>query len=458
MGAFRHSTLILAVYIEMATDAGWESWLGHVCLYGCFLPLRALVRLGGTSARLRASVAKALELLPAVVIEGSAKLDAATATRILETAGGLRTTHVSLEGCSKFRPHDILPIADLLARPRYPSLEVLDVSSCPPLVRLCVVWLTIKEGLRRRAIDRDSAEAAADTVEWGRALELAQSHDPHRAVGRLVLGDTDHPFPRGPTIADLHRAARGGVLPLLDFLLALTIPAGDGAWRRLGANDKARNGDRPLHAACRTPGNTGAVRRLLEAQAGVNGLGFNKETPLHCVCDKTGDTEMLRPLLQHGAEVDAKDRDKDTSLHRALRLRDASVRRCAVRELLSHGATINVPNARRELPLHVACELGDLALVDDLLERGADLESSSVFAPQGLQMRHGSRPLHVASRFGHLDVVRALLNKGALVNSADELGWTALSQARTKECRDRLVAAGASLARIGWTNARPTCG
>jgi hypothetical protein len=442
----------------------WDCFLGQVCLSGGFLPLRTLVRLGSTSARLRAVVSKALQFLPDIVVEDkgcSRRLDCDTVVSILAAVGGTRTHHVSLKGCYKLGPRDMVKVADLLAR-RFPALASLDVSTCQPLARLCLVWLTIKEEVCAASksgrqfpgparIEQDGA-VAAGYVEWSKALVLAQSHNPHRKIGRLMLGDVDHQFPCGPTVADLHVAARAGVLPLLELLLLLTLPVTEDGellgWRRLGVDEKLKNGDRALHAACRKHGNTPVLRRLLEARADVNGLGYGMETALHCVCEKNGDTEMLSLLLAHGAAVDAKDRENVTSLHRALRLRDACVRRRAVLSLLSRGASVTVANGRREMPLHVACEIGDLELVEEMLRRGADLEGASLFAPRGLTMRHGSRPLHVASRLGHMDVVNALLDKGALVNSVDQLGWSSLGQARTKACRDALVAAGATFARL----------
>jgi len=435
----------------------WECFMGQVCLSGGFLPLSTLVRLGSTSARLRAIVSKSLELLPDVVLENKGcarRLDFDTVVRILAAVGGGRTKNVSLKDCYKLGPRDMVTVADLLAR-RYPALASLDVSTCQPLARLCMVGMVIKEEVRDASkfgrIEQYGA-GAAGYVEWGKALALAQSHNPHRKIGRLMLGNVDHQFPCGPTVADLHGAARAGVLPLLEMLLLLTFPVTEDGkllgWRRLGVDEKLKNGDRALHAACRKHGNTPVLRRLLQARADVNGLGHGMETPLHCVCEKNGDTEMLSLLLVHGAAVDAKDREKDTSLHRALRLRDACVRRGAVLSLLSRGASVNEANGRREMPLHVACEIGDLELVEEILRRGADLECVSVFAPRGLTMRHGSRPLHVASRLGHMDVVNALLDKGALVNSVDQLGWSALGQARTQACRDALVAAGATFGRV----------
>lgn len=77
----------------------WECFMGQVCLSGGFLPLSTLVRLGSTSARLRAIVSKSLELLPDVVLENKGcarRLDFDTVVRILAAVGGGRTKNVKI--------------------------------------------------------------------------------------------------------------------------------------------------------------------------------------------------------------------------------------------------------------------------------------------------------------------------------------------------------------------------
>ena len=445
----------------------WKVFVEHTCMCG-LLPLRHLLRLSAAGAGLRELTSAAAVLLPAVEFEQGTgaqfkkRLDKNAVLRILHRVGGRRTRRVCLDACCKFSAGDLLEVTRLILS-RFAAVEMIDVSRCERLARMGAMWLAIEQEVRACVRDRSAGSSRRVlAVSWESALDLARNggtrgqgsggiprsapsgeEEVRRGGGgvRLLLGDLDDGVP--PALLDLHRGAQGGVMPVLNLLLSIEVPAGDGAWRALDVNGQVRNGDRALHAACRRAGNAPAIQLLIHAAADVNALGHDKETPLHRACSrKIGDIAMVRLLLQHGALVDAKDRDKDTSLHRALRLAEAGKRRAIVGALLERGACVNKANARRELPLHVACELGDTELARSLIRHGADIEGSSVFAPAGLSVRHGSRPIHVASRFGHRDILEMLLAEGAQAEAADGLGWTALSLARAQECRDLLAAAG----------------
>ena len=70
--------------------------------------------------------------------------------------------------------------------------------------------------------------------------------------------------------------------------------------------------------------------------------------------------------------------------------------------------------------LFAAAKAGDLALVQSLLEAGAD--------PAALD-EAGETALMSAAHAGHLDVVKALLAAGATADFKSEQGWTALAKA-----------------------------
>jgi ankyrin repeat protein len=79
-------------------------------------------------------------------------------------------------------------------------------------------------------------------------------------------------------------------------------------------------------------------------------------------------------------------------------------------------------------PLFIASEKGHLEVVNELLSRGAAVDSIlmvSASAPHFV----GSTPLYAASHFGHAGVVRALLLRGAAVSHASSSGDTPLSRA-----------------------------
>jgi ankyrin repeat protein len=58
-------------------------------------------------------------------------------------------------------------------------------------------------------------------------------------------------------------------------------------------------------------------------------------------------------------------------------------------------------------PLFVACQCNHLDVVEELLERGADIHA---------QMVDGASPLFIAAQNGHWKMVQYLLRKGAKVD------------------------------------------
>jgi len=71
------------------------------------------------------------------------------------------------------------------------------------------------------------------------------------------------------------------------------------------------------------------------------------------------------------------------------------------------------------ITLHIAASMGNLGLVRDLVEQGADINKKDEF---------GHTALYSAADGGHLDVVDYLLHKGADINSMDDIGSTILHQ------------------------------
>ena len=76
-----------------------------------------------------------------------------------------------------------------------------------------------------------------------------------------------------------------------------------------------------------------------------------------------------------------------------------------VKELLAAGVDVNAANAYGGTPLSFACDKGHAAVVDLLLERGADIHTRDTF--------YGNTPLLWAVHHGHAGIARTLLEKGA---------------------------------------------
>jgi ankyrin repeat protein len=107
----------------------------------------------------------------------------------------------------------------------------------------------------------------------------------------------------------------------------------------------------------------------------------------------------------------------------------------AVEALLAKGADVNAKDAFGMTALEAASETGHLDVVQALIDRGADVNAKD---------NGGLTALIRASLLGHLDVVQALIAKGADVNAKTTIGGlTALMATTNAKIRAVLVEAGA---------------
>jgi ankyrin repeat protein len=133
---------------------------------------------------------------------------------------------------------------------------------------------------------------------------------------------------------------------------------------------------------------------------------------------RRGDSARLRELLSQGIPVDARGSDGLTALSAAVGYDRAD----AVRILLEHGADPNV-FGQHGTPLHVAAEGGHSAMVELMLEHGADVAAR--LSEVGGVM-DGATPLHSAARGGSGEVVRLLLGAGADIEALTDEDMTPL--------------------------------
>ena len=92
--------------------------------------------------------------------------------------------------------------------------------------------------------------------------------------------------------------------------------------------------------------------------------------------------------------------------------------------LLSNGASTSVTDSEGYSPIHIACNVGNVDVLNLLLDNGAD--------PESLVERIGSTTLHEAVCSGSLEIVEALLDRISnkdLVNHQDTKGWSPLHYA-----------------------------
>jgi ankyrin repeat protein len=157
------------------------------------------------------------------------------------------------------------------------------------------------------------------------------------------------------------------------------------------------------------------------------------------------DLAKTRLLVEHGADVNAKSDDLRTPLMIAARRKGATP---IVKFLLDHKANPN-PNARpvtESSPLLEALMAGDAAMVEMLIERGADVKTTAdqgltlgafancsrcveLVAPKVTDKDAYTSALQFVAVLGDLKATRLMLDHGADVNAFDPLGRTPLMYA-----------------------------
>ncbi|XP_037282479.2 tankyrase isoform X1 [Rhipicephalus microplus] len=240
-------------------------------------------------------------------------------------------------------------------------------------------------------------------------------------------------------------------------------------------------GDTSLHmvAVSSFPKRKQAIELLLRKNANINEKNEECLTPLHLAASKSH-LDVVDILIKNGAKVNALDSLGQTALHRCSR--EGNVQACrvllaagadpgivsgqgytasqlasdAVQQLLhepqhssgdvefqlleaakagdldivkklisSHVEIVNCRDVdgRQSTPLHFAAGYNRVAVVEFLLQHGADVHSKD---------KGGLVPLHNACSYGHYEVADLLVKHGASVNVSDLWKFTPLHEATAK--------------------------
>jgi ankyrin repeat protein len=156
----------------------------------------------------------------------------------------------------------------------------------------------------------------------------------------------------------------------------------------------------------------------------------NVRAPLADAAEKS-DRATLRTLLKQHADENAPQADGMTALHWAAYLDDLETAKLLV------SANVKATNHYGVTPLSLACQNGNTAMVELLLDRGADPNTT---------LRGGETVLMTAARTGKAGPVKALLSRGATVDAKERRGQTALMWAAADghaEVVELLLKAGA---------------
>ncbi len=131
---------------------------------------------------------------------------------------------------------------------------------------------------------------------------------------------------------------------------------------------------------------------------------------------RQGDLEQLQPLLEQGLPSNLRNSNGDS----LLMLAAYNGHRDAAALILQHGGDPELANQRCQTPLAGVIFKGDMAMVELLLEQGANANG----CPVG-----GKPPLMYAAMFDRTDILQRLLAAGADPQAVDAEGNTALKLA-----------------------------
>jgi len=236
----------------------------------------------------------------------------------------------------------------------------------------------------------------------------------HKAVVELLLqrgADVNAKDGSGGTA--LHEAAASGFLSLAKVLVEHKAD--------LNAHTSTINRERtPLYRAIEK-GFPEMVAYLISKGADVNAGGADGMTPLMCAA-AYGHPELLAPLLAAGAKPDLASKEAEVALNFAI----SSGQVDSVRNLLK--AKVD-PNAGQFSPLLQAIQAGNTAIVQRLLEAGADANRSGQLK-QGVKTepytspfpRTTFTPLSLAASGGNVEAVKLLLQHKADPNAVGSDG------------------------------------
>ena len=293
----------------------------------------------------------------------------------------------------------------------------------------------------RRFVEQGTDVDTKDEFGWT-PLYWAASTSQEDVAEFLIAKGADIAARTEDSSTPLHQAAKAGDRKIVELFIT----------KGADVNAKAKNENTPLHSAA-SAGQRQVVELLIAKGADVNAKNDAGQTPLDVAIGKnrkeivellvekgaiislhtfvnSGDLDMLRRLIEDGADVNAKDDYGQTPLHCAVVIGHKDI----VEFLLAKGAHVDAGDNAGRTPLHYAVGAGknrtpkaghtDVVLL--LLDKGDKINTKD---------KWGWTPLHYAVCMANKAMVELLVNRGADLNATNDRGRTALSVARGMSTR-----------------------
>lgn len=237
----------------------------------------------------------------------------------------------------------------------------------------------------------------------------------HQATAKLLLDAGARLTVKSPLggLTPLHHAATSGSADVVRLLLQYGSEAGV----------KDERDRTPLQLACRW-GQHAAVEVLLDHQRFQEyhdpGEASDEGQPL-LIAVRRGVIKTVDSLLRHGADPNIHD-DEGTSLFSAVSQRRIDI----CRLLLANKADVNSVKGGFNPALIKAVRVGDLDIVNLLLDHHADTETTEEGDARAGEQGWRRTALHVAVCNDQREIAKVLLERGANPNVRDVDDWTSL--------------------------------
>ncbi|KAH7425341.1 hypothetical protein KP509_11G050100 [Ceratopteris richardii] len=171
-------------------------------------------------------------------------------------------------------------------------------------------------------------------------------------------------------------------------------------------------------------GHSNLIEEFLRRGRDPNKTDYSGRTPLH-IAAANGFLECVEVLLHNGADPNIEDDDGIVPLWEAIHARHEYV----AKVLWNHGARLTCDKEGEFLCK--AVENGNLAVLQDLMKYGADINGTNA---------DGSTALHIAVATGDLNAVEFFIDNGADVGKADGEGLSSMDLAKQQGQEDILNA------------------